>query len=253
MLAKRPPRDREQYSEFGAANKYGMAMRNILDIGGPRLMPPEVDLDSLKFSVDPTQGGYGAGEFIQFSTNTINLVGVAAGTRELVGQGFSWTFGVTPPNMLNYRPRLDDTQFNFKGSAIPWSTRFHNMQVAVIFDAAGAAALAGVGIDFELLMGPIKNFFGAGAGTAVSIGYYRSLWVVVAGLLTYRYSINGGCYPAASSPQGQPSSLWTRWVPPGWALFARVATTTGVNFPANTTVEYTGNGNQVPEGAQLPL
>jgi len=246
----RPKGDREYFSEFGAANRYGRTLRNLLELGGPRIAPPEMDLRALVPTIDISQGGFGYSEYLPLSSPAVPINGVASNQYAMVTSGDS--YDSTYAQWSNNRRKIDESYQSYIGPRIRWDSRLHALWLRVAFDAAGATAAAGSFITVLFLLENQSAILGGAVADRHSVFWGIRLFTIAAATLTYDYNINGGTSPAAIAPQGQPSSLWTRRIPPGWNFVVEVSISAGV-FPANTTFACRGGINQVPEGAELPL
>lgn len=239
--------NREYTSEVSAGNRLGKAAQTLLDLGGPRLFPPEADLSHVRFIYDVGQGGYSREEMLTFETEAIALNGTTGQTVSVIAPLNTFDAGKT--RISNFRQRLDDSKGALVGAPLAWNSRVHALRLNLQFDAAGAVAYAGTRVGIILSINQQTILGTLPANIPVYEG--RDLILTSAGVLAYPWNVNGMTGLLANYPQGIPSSLWTRWVPPRAAF--NVALIGAAAFPANTTFTVTGMVNQVPEGANLPL
>lgn len=125
-------------------------------------------------------------------------------------------------------------------------TRVLTIAVVLNFDAAGALAFNGKGVN--LYISTSDKTVPATGGMLTAI---KPAWLIATAQLTYRFALWG--YREALSAANQFGVTgWPALVPAEHSMTLKLEVADGTNFPANTLVSYTVMGLQVLKGQNLP-
>lgn len=224
----------------------GDILRYLFNTNGKRMSPPEIDVDTIKTVYDFGAGGYSQYEIQSAQTANSSIAGAGSVGTVIVSPNIVFPLGI----QTNKARSPDNNPATLGvGPGMNWETRLINLMGTLTFDAAGALAANGLTLDLSLI---ITNISG-GIGQIL----YRNkgaIQIKTANLvydLNYLYTIGNLVFnvvPMSTTP----FTFWNKHIPKGFVLQANLAFSTGVAFPANTTLQYNSMAILVPEGVQLP-
>lgn len=222
----------------------GEPLRYIYDLSGKRVAPPEFDMDTIKGVHDIAAGGFARYE-LQYFNEVIAVNGFSVVTKPVVSPLVALGVGIQ-----TLKPRSQDNIVGpLAGPALNWETRVMSLYAQLQFDAGGAAAFAGKGIDLTINISPVVPALGV---TGTTVSHTRVAFAISGAQTTYRIPLLYGLAQNGLAAVSDYVSFWPRWVPARQVLTIVIGVSDGTSFPANTTIIYNGHGVLVPQGVQLP-
>lgn len=227
----------------------GRPFKFLLDLIGPRELPPMVDMERVRMNVDLLQAGFNGSVWVGCAGEIPAPLGISA-TKTIAGPGVIGVPTTFPTQIPTFRRELnDDPSLGLSDNGVQrhYTTRILALSIELDLGAGFAAVAPGSDFDFFLRLEAVGPFI----GSAVAVDVFRGeeLFDSDPAKRDYRWCLNGWTGDDAQGDGG--NCNWGGIIPPRFDLIMGIEQDEGVAFPVDAVLRYNVLGVQIPEGGQL--